>query len=757
MIRSYKVAFVALFVGLLVLTMFAVSVNTYRHATRVSLDFSADILSEMSAKVIGRTSEVFEAARDFAEINALIIAEQGLADHQALFRLFGQQLALRPQLESLYVASPDGDFIQVRSSPQLMTRLIRRPAEAGEVAETSEQTHGEQAGRSRSPLVSERIVYRDPDFAPIARINGDSGYDPRQRAWYRQAMASEGLQWSRVYRFANTEIHGITAARAVRAADGSLLAVVGVDISLGSLSQFLTEQRVARGGIALILDAERRLIAIPRTLKLRSGAPASGALPSVDDLQMRWLVDAYHHHGANTLRTSGINRVAYSLTETQGQRYLGHRQAFPPEIGNDWELMIVVPEASLLESARRLFSEAAAVSLMLLVIATTAVSYLALRLFQPLKRLVRNTELIREFRFADVKRVPSRFTEIKAMDEAIWKMSQGLRSLEKFVPKDVGRQLIKSGKRVEPGAEVRELSLLLTGASDLASLCAALPPARITALLSRQLDVFTDTILRHKGTIDNFLGESILAFWGAPVAIEDSVDRACRAALACRDAEGALHAEWAKTRPTDEPAPSLNLFSIHHGRAIVGAIGSRKRMSWTAIGDNVALGWDLHQLNRRYGTRIIISGEARRQVADRYWTRRLDVLPLSGGARQLEVFELIERRERALPPDRLQAIASYEAGLKALLAGDWETAEAIFTPLAEQAPDDLAVALMMNRCSAGDACFWPGLAGPRDDLLTGPFATRARAGAAVDLSIEHPGDDSDGEPGDDASATERGD
>ena len=754
MIRSYKVAFVALFVGLLVLTMFAVSVNTYRHATQVSLDFSADILSEMSAKVIGRTSAVFEAARDFAEINALMIADQGLADHPALFRLFGQQLALRPQLESVYVASPEGDFIQVRSSPQLMTRLIRRAAEADEPA------HDAQADHSRSAVVSERIVYRDPDFAPIARINGDSGYDPRQRAWYQQAIASEGLHWSRVYRFANTELHGITAARAVRAADGSLLAVVGVDISLGSLSQFLTEQRVARGGVALIVDAEGRLIAIPRTLKVRPDAPATGALPSVDDLQRRWLVDAYHHHGANTLRTSGINRVEYSLTQTLGQRYLGHRQAFPPEIGNDWELMMVVPEASLLESARRLFSEAAAVSLMLLVIATMAVSYLALRLFQPLKGLVRNTELIREFRFADVKRVPSRFTEIKAMDEAIWKMSQGLRSLEKFVPKDVGRQLIKSGKRVEPGAEVRELALLLTGASDLASLCGALPPARITALLSRQIDVFTSTILRHKGTIDNFLGESILAFWGAPVAIEDSVDRACRAALACRDAEVALHAEWAKTRPMDEPAPSLNLFSIHHGRAIVGAIGSRKRMSWTAIGDNVALGWDLHQLNRRYGTRIIISGEARRQVADRYWTRRLDVLPLSGGERQLEVFELIERRERPLTPEHLQSIASYEAGLEVLLAGDWEAAEAIFKPLAEQAPDDVAVALMMNRCSAGDACFWPGLAGPRDDLLTGPFATRARAaGDAVHLSADAPSavpsHDAGDDPGDDATAAKR--
>ncbi len=763
MIRSYKVAFVALFVGLLALTVFAVSVNTYRHATRVSLDLSADILSEMSAKVVAETSARFEAARDMAEINALLVSERGLEDYQALFRLFGRQLSLLPQLESIYVAGADGDFIQASSSPQWMTRLIRRQAE--------------QDGHASE--VTERLIYRGPDFAPIAHINGEATYDPRRRQWFRQAAANEGLHWSPVYQFAGTGERGITAAVAVRESDGSLIGVVGVDISLSSLSQFLSEQRITRGGIAVIVGPDRQLIAFPQSVELRqsgrqferpldqgggsqgtdvkptpsaagdanpgtapvdtgttdSEAAVAGEvvqLPRVDDLSAAWLVDAYLE-APQSSRVSAINRVEYSLTRTAGQRFLSQRQAFPPGVGDDWELMVVVPETSLLESARRLFSEAAAISLILLLAAAIAVSFLALRLFQPLKRLVRNTELIREFRFADVKRVPSRFAEIKAMDEALWKMSQGLRSLEKFVPIDVGRRLIQSGKRVEPGAEVRELTLLFTGASDLANLCEALPPARITELLARQLDVFTNTILRHKGTIDNFLGESILAFWGAPVAVDDSVDRACRAVLACRDAETALHAEWAKSLTPGEPEPPLNLFSVHHGRAIVGAIGSRQRMSWTAIGDNVALGWDLHQLNRRYGTRIIISAEARQQVADRYWTRRLDVLPLSSGARKLEIFELIDRRDRMLPPARLEAIARYEAGLDALLEADWERAESIFQPLADRDPSDFAVALMLSRCSTRDACFWPGLAGPGDDLLAGPFAARAVATSVLSI------------------------
>lgn len=715
MIRSYRVAFVALFVGLLVLTILAVSINTYRRATEVSLDLSADIIAEMSAKVVTQASALFESARGLAEINALLVLHQGLSDQSTLFQMFGRQLALMPQLESIYVAGPQGDFIQVRGSPRLVTRVIRRNDNGG------------------SGAVTERLVYRDAAFEPIAHINGEGVYDPRERDWYQQAVAHAGLQWSPVYRFATTGRRGITAAIAVRKPDGALVGVVGVDISLSSLSGFLSDQRVARGGVVLIVGNDGELIAFPHDITLRADMGTDDGLPTIEDLSERWITDSYHQASENQSETSAINRVSYNLSTTNGAGYLSHLRELQRGVGDDWQLLIVVPEASLLETARRLFSKSAAISLIMLVAAVIALAYFATRLFQPLQRLVRNTELIRDFRFAEVERVPSNLAEIKAMDEAIWKMSQGLRALEKFVPMDVGRQLIRSGKRVEPQAEVRELTLLFTGASNLANLCETLPPAQITDFLARQLDTFTVTILRCKGTIDNFLGESILAFWGAPVSIDDGVDRACRAALSCRDAEHSLMSEWTKTFASDVPVPPPNLFSVHYGRAIVGAIGSRQRMSWTAIGDNVALGWDLHQLNRRYGTRIIISGEAQAQVAERYWTRRLDVLPLNTGERKLEVFELIDSRERVLTNARLEAIAAYEAGLEALLAGAWDRAEAIFSPLAEHDPDDVAVKLMLSRCGVRDACFWPGLAGPRDDLLTGPFATRAVASPGLSV------------------------
>jgi adenylate cyclase len=331
-----------------------------------------------------------------------------------------------------------------------------------------------------------------------------------------------------------------------------------------------------------------------------------------------------------------------------------------------------------------------------------------MRLFEPLKQLVRNTEHVRDLHLDQVRRVPSRFREIETMDAAIWRMKQGLQSLEKFVPANLARQLIESDQEIRPGGEVRELALLFTGIAEMAALCARLPPERITALLTDELDRFTRVMLRLKGTIDNYLGESILAFWGAPVPVEDGAERACLAALECLRIEDELYADW------DEPglAPPRNLFSVHFGPSIVGAIGSRTRMTYTAVGDNVARGWEMRQLNHRYGTRIIVSSEVGRRVARRFWLRRLDALPLAtdegvSNAPQLELFELIDERSRPIEPARAELIERYEDALGRLLAGDWPTAEPLLEGLAARWPEDRAVQLMLERCRARDACWCP--------------------------------------------------
>ncbi|WP_295879190.1 adenylate/guanylate cyclase domain-containing protein [uncultured Thiohalocapsa sp.] len=698
---SYKLAFVVLFLVLLTVTVAGVSSNAYRRATRVSLDLSADILAEMSEKLTNCTVGLFERARGLLECDAVALQTGGgpLAQQELLLTLFAQQLALVPQIQALYVGDADGNLVQMRRSPQPVSRVITRVT-----------ADGRALARPH-----ERIIYRDAALRPLTRLTGSGREDPRQQAWYRRAV-TEQLHISELHRFAADDRPGVTLVKAVQTADGRLRAALGADVTVAGISELLAAQRLAAGGVVVLVDAEHRLVAFPPWLKL-TGAGADG-LPRVEHLDAQWLVDAYQGSMAGTARSSGNGTLAYTLTQTDGRRYLAHRKAVPAALGTDWTLFIVVPQASLLSTATRVLSESVVIAVIMLAVAAFAVSLLALRLFEPLERLVHNTEHMSALRFGDVERVPSWFREIRTMDAAIRRTSQGLQSLTKFVPATVARRLVQSGAPVQPQAEMRELAVLFSGIADLATLCGELPPERITALLSAQLAVFTDAILARHGTLDNYLGESILAFWGAPLAVDDGVPRACDTALACLAAEAALLRDW---QLCDRPAPQT-LFSVHVGRCIVGAIGSSSRMSYTAVGDNITRGWNLRWLNRRYGTRIIISAAARAQAGDGFWVRRLDRLPahhpFAGGEAQ-DLFELVERRAYPLTAARAAFIEAYEAALDALLAERWAAAEQAFRRLAAQAPEDRSVALMLERCRVRDACWCPGAEFPQ------PVATAA--------------------------------
>ena len=682
-IRSYRSAFILLFTVLLVLTTVAVGYNAYRRASAVSLGLSADIIDQMSEKVADRTVAILQAAYGYLEMNALVVPQHGLAaDRDQVFRLFWRQLELSPQLLSIFAAEPSGGFLQVRDNPQLVTRYIDR-----------------SGTRPR-----EQLIYRDQDYAPIAHIEGGGLFDPRESAWYIGALAAQGnVSWSSVYRFTSVQKPGVTAAKTVYGEDGKPVLVLGVDIALEGLSDFLSDQPLAKGAVAMIVDQRDRLVAYPFYLKLKPPSPDrfEEDLPMVSDLADPALARAYEllksgTSGHEDQRTQSSGPLqGFEVTRTGGVSYIARIHHFPSHWTEGWKLFVVVPEASLLTTAERLLSESAVISLIILTVALFLVSLLAMRLFKPLRKLVKNTELVRQMRLSEVEPVPSNFTEIQSMSAAICGMKQGLETLEKFVPATVFHGLIASGAEVRPEAEVRELVLVCGGMAELGGLCRILPPERISAVLTEQLDGLTRVLVRLGAMVDDYLGESVLAFWGAPVEIEDGAARACRAVLQCLQTGSEL-AEKDGSYPSDM---AQNQFAVHSGPCIVGNIGSQRYLTYTAVGDNVELTWRLKQINRAYGTRAIVTAPVRQKVAEDFWFRWLDRLPMPQGAEPLDLFELQGERVVPLAVEAQLFSRAYERGLEALLAGRFDSADAAFASLQSQRPDDPALRLMRRRCT----------------------------------------------------------
>lgn len=679
LIHSYRSAFILLITAVLVITVGAVAYNAYRRAAQVSLDLSAEIIAGLSRTTMERTAGVFETVRGYLEIDA-IAAEQGdiVARQEELLRLFRKQIELTPQIISLYVADANGSFVQAREQPQRSTRVIDR----------------------RSEPAREHITYADKASRLIARLDGGGLYDPRARPWYQAGTGDGDVRISALYRFDSTGTPGITTTKAVADASGETALVLGADITLESLSEFLAEQSIARGVVAMIVDEEGRLVAFPYQLRLRGdrAQTAPDELPEVGDLTDTWIADAYQALRSGAVERTRTGNAAYTVSESRGVDYLAHLEDLPVGQGVDWKLLVVVPQRTLLAGANRLLSESLAISLVILAAAVLIVYATASRFFEPARRLAHNAALIRSFRLDEVQPLRSPFREVQMVDEAIYGLKQGLQALGRFLPPDVVRQLIWSEQEPASATEMRDIALLFVGFSDVRRPGAELSAEQAGDTVTRRLERYTRLVVEEEGTVDRYLSDTLMAFWAAPVEADEGVERACRLALRCRSTGAA---------PVDEAMPD-STFAVHAGPAVVGGAGAVHRLGHTAIGDQVELAYRLRQLNRHYGIPILVSESAQRRVAELFWWRRLDVVPIDEGGGELTLYELVDERGKTLAPALRDYVERYEAALSALRAQRWEEAQAAFEPLARARPRDLAVRIMLQRCRTQDArgCPW---------------------------------------------------
>ena len=192
------------------------------------------------------------------------------------------------------------------------------------------------------------------------------------------------------------------------------------------------------------------------------------------------------------------------------------------------------------------------------------------------------------------------------------------------------------------------------------------------------------------GTIDKFIGDAVMAFWGAPAPNPDHAVDCCRAALACKRAveEAGLvddHGERVKIR-----------IGINSGDMLVGNIGSELRLNYTVIGDAVNIASRLESTNKSYGSTIIIGPETRRLAGDRIVVRELDRLAVYGRAGGLQIYELLGMAGEC--DDVRDWVKAYETGLAAWRTGDFSGAIGHFETAANEKGGDAASSLMIERC-----------------------------------------------------------
>jgi len=203
--------------------------------------------------------------------------------------------------------------------------------------------------------------------------------------------------------------------------------------------------------------------------------------------------------------------------------------------------------------------------------------------------------------------------------------------------------------------------------------------------------------LAEKGTIDKYIGDGIMAFWGAPHPLSDHADQACLSALRCQSLLKTLNDK----RIQNNLPPFFTRIGINTGVALVGNLGTMERMNYTAIGDAVNLASRLQNINKMYRTKIIIGEETKAKLSANFLVRPLDIVEVRGKKNKTKIFELIGTLsgdpETQATPAQIELSKLFTEAVDAFEQGDLEAAKAKFTAIYEKFPNDEPAQFYLKR------------------------------------------------------------
>jgi len=237
------------------------------------------------------------------------------------------------------------------------------------------------------------------------------------------------------------------------------------------------------------------------------------------------------------------------------------------------------------------------------------------------------------------------------------------------------------------------LTIFFSDIEGFTSISEQLEPEALVDHLAEYLGEMNQQVRDEQGTVDKFIGDSIMAFWGAPMPNAEHALAACRAALRCQERLAVLREKWQQ-----EGKPLFyQRIGINTGEVIVGNMGSESRMNYTVVGDHVNAASRFEGLNKFYGTNIIIGESTHALVKDHFVTRPIDLVSVMGKKAGLKVYELMGDRKTA--EDKKVKIAQLTSeALEAYLAGRFDEAITRYEAVHELNPGDRPVGFMLVRC-----------------------------------------------------------
>jgi len=616
-------AIIVLFALLITPVFFAAIALTYVSNENIARDNADALIERFRTETIDNIQGMLNPIKSLIRSAAMVGTQRPdfYSDNRSLKYLLSVLLH-GGKLVSVYVGMDDGSFRQARiinpdakiwdalppAGVQYAYRWINPEAESG----------------SRI----DHYVFLDSEHTPIGSTEHSTSYDPRARLWYRQAAEEGKIVVTDPEVFAAFGLVGFTIAAPIYR-DGKVVGVAAADITLDGLSQFLSERKISPGTLSFILDMQGGVLANSDKAKTYSS--------EYDDVRLQHI----------TSLGAPLPAIAYSSRPHAGDKpysfsyggvdYLARCTPLPAWFDKSWQLFTVTPledfTAAFDRNDKFLFiSGLAAIFIEIMII-----YFLSSVISAPLEKLAKNIATIEKLDGDMPRPLKSAVTEISVLSKAIDTLAATVESFAAFVPVGLVRQLMKSDRKLELGGHSRFLTILFTDLESFSTLSEEVPTQELLTRVSAYLEVVSKAVHDEDGTIDKFIGDGVMAFWGAPALLEDHAWRACLAALRAQQAMDRLNEGWRQ----DELRPLNVRIGIHSDAVLVGNIGSSERMGYTVLGDGVNVAARLEGVNKEYGTRICISHAVFREAGERLCVRPINDITVKGRRGSVPIYELM--------------------------------------------------------------------------------------------------------------------
>jgi adenylate cyclase len=477
--------------------------------------------------------------------------------------------------------------------------------------------------------------------------------------------------------------------------DGDFIGCAGTTITLNVLTDFLATHRASAHSTTVIANAnDDKIIATSeRTTGVRmiDGHLQIARLANVADEDLR---EAYRLH-TQTKQDEFLFR-----SPRNGQELSASFALFPESFGHPWEAIVLTPTDDFIGQLKATNRQIVIIIAALSALELFLIYFLSRRLSQPIENISRDLKSIEDLSFDKAAHQPSRVKEIAQLQSAAALLRNSLQSFSSFAPVELVKSLIKSGIPLTLGVEKRLLTIFFSDVENFSTHAEQMPPDDLLAQISVYFEEVSRAIADEHGTVDKFIGDGVMAFWGAPLPLADGALHACRGALRAARRMERTNEQWrAQGRQPFGIRIGLNSADV-----LVGNVGSSDRFSYTVMGDGVNVAARLEGTNKTFGTTICISDSVFDAVAAKIVARPLRRVQVKGRKQAFMVYELLaiaasdDPELKTRPQDKRLSDLTWAAS-GAFEKGDFAEAAQRYAEILKEYPND-AVANSMLAASS---------------------------------------------------------